>query len=75
MKTYYKLIKWVKLNNYHNRQYILPLTDSEIKDYLDNPNTISNEIIPISKGKYYLLKLLYFDNIREYWNDKKEYNF
>lgn len=75
MKTYYKLIKWVKLNNYHNRQYILPLTDSEIKDYLDNPNTISNEIIPVSKGKYYLLKLLYFDNIREYWSDKKEYHF
>lgn len=75
MKTYYKLIKWVKLNNHHKREYILPLTDFEIKEYLNNQNDISNEIIPISKNKYCLLKLLYNDNIKEYQNDKRKNHF
>lgn len=66
---YYKLIKWVQLNPTQKRQYILPVTNLEIQEYLKNKNTISNYIIPVSKIKYLLLKILYQDNITEYWKN------
>ncbi len=69
--VYYKLIKWVQLSPYQKRQYILPITSLEDRKYLKGKNVLSNTFIPVSKIKYYLLRLLYKSDIKQYWEDQK----
>lgn len=70
--AYYRVEKWVQLDENHKRQYIFAVKDmKELNKYWNCKGYISTDATIISKAKYLVMKIFYNCYKKEFLNDQK----